>query len=158
MDITPRPQLDGIARIRAFMNSAPDGFADLDEAAEAVAAYLPGRRRPRSSAGLMKNLRERDGRLHWHWDPQFLAVTSHQHEASGALQEAVARNITAPTLLVRGQQSEVVSPEDAAAFKRLVPHSELVEVEDAAHMVAGDHNTVFGEAVVAFLNALPARG
>ncbi len=155
VDITPHPRLEGIERIRAFMNSAPEGFADLDAAADAVAAYLPGRRRPRSTAGLMKNLRERGGRLHWHWDPQFLAVTSHAHEASGAVQETIARRITAPTLLVRGQQSEVVSAEDAEAFRRLVPHSELVEVEDAAHMVAGDHNTVFGEAVVSFLAALP---
>jgi pimeloyl-ACP methyl ester carboxylesterase len=32
-----------------------------------------------------------------------------------------------------------------------VPHAEFVEVAGAAHMVAGDENTAFGEALLDFL-------
>jgi len=48
----------GVARILEFMSAHPDGFADLQEAADAVAAYLPHRERPRDPGGLAKNLRD----------------------------------------------------------------------------------------------------
>jgi hypothetical protein len=50
-----------------------EGFATLEEAAAAIAAYLPHRKQPRSLEGLAKNLRQdSDGRYRWHWDPAFI--------------------------------------------------------------------------------------
>jgi len=72
VDVVPRFEKSGSARIRDFMFSGIDGFASLEEAADAVAAYLPHRTRPRSVEGLKKNLRLRDGKWFWHWDPAFL--------------------------------------------------------------------------------------
>ena len=57
VDIGPRTQPAGVERIIGFMRSRPDGFATLDEAADAVAAYTPHRPRPRDTGGLKKNLR-----------------------------------------------------------------------------------------------------
>ncbi|MDT3443453.1 MULTISPECIES: alpha/beta fold hydrolase [unclassified Pseudofrankia] len=74
VDITPRIEPAGIKHIFEFMTSAPNGFADLEEAAEAIAAYNPNRKRPPSQEGLKKNLRLRDGRWHWHWDPAFMKI------------------------------------------------------------------------------------
>ena len=61
-------------RIVGFMSSnALTGFASSEEAADAVAAYLPHRPRPKDLSGLAKNLRlGEDGRYRWHWDPRFL--------------------------------------------------------------------------------------
>ena len=72
VDVVPRYEKDGSARIRDFMFSHVHGFESLEEAADAVAAYLPHRTKPRSPEGLKKNLRLRDGRWYWHWDPAFL--------------------------------------------------------------------------------------
>ena len=72
VDVVPRYEKDGSARIRDFMFSHVHGFESLEEAADAVAEYLPHRRKPRSPEGLKKNLRLRDGRWYWHWDPAFL--------------------------------------------------------------------------------------
>ena len=72
VDVVPRYEKDGSARIRDFMASGLHGFESLEDAAEAVAAYLPHRKKPRSPEGLKKNLRFRDGRWFWHWDPAFL--------------------------------------------------------------------------------------
>ena len=58
-----------------------------------------------------------------------------------------------PTLLVRGGLSDVLSEEGAREFLRLCPLCEYVSVTDAAHMVAGDRNDIFGNAVIAFLGA-----
>ena len=74
VDVVPRYEKDGSARIREFMASGMDGFESLDEAAQAVAAYLPHRTKPRSPEGLKKNLRMRDGRWFWHWDPRVVDV------------------------------------------------------------------------------------
>lgn len=151
VDITHRPSPDGSSKIQAFMRGGRDGFATLDEAVDAVAAYLPHRRRPTDPSGLLKNLRERDGRLHWHWDPQFLdTAAGDRGRHDGRLGRAAAA-VTAPTLLVRGSLSDIVTPEDVEAFRQVVPHAEFVEVAGAAHMVAGDENTAFGDAVLGFL-------
>jgi pimeloyl-ACP methyl ester carboxylesterase len=56
-----------------------------------------------------------------------------------------------PTLLIRGRLSELVSPQSVAEFRALCPEAEYVDVPGAAHMVAGDRNTVFNAAVIDFL-------
>ena len=67
--------------------------------------------------------------------------------------EAIARSLTGPTLLVRGGQSELVSEAAAQAFLVQVPGAEYVDVAEARHMVAGDRNDVFGDAILRFLHA-----
>lgn len=159
VDITHAPSPDGARNITAFMGANPDGFTDVEEAADAVARYMPHRPRPRDPSGLMKNLRRRDGRLYWHWDPSFLGATGRDRGADAGRMERAARAIIAPTLLVRGDLSELVSAEDAAALQRLIPQARVVDVRGAGHMVAGDQNTVFGAAVMDFLGEVaPADG
>jgi pimeloyl-ACP methyl ester carboxylesterase len=65
--------------------------------------------------------------------------------------EDAARNLTLPTLLVRGASSDLLSEEGAAAMLALVPHATQVDVAGAGHMVAGDRNDRFNAAVVDFL-------
>jgi pimeloyl-ACP methyl ester carboxylesterase len=48
VDVVPRFEKNGSARIREFMSSHIHGFDSLEEAADAVAAYLPHRTKPRS--------------------------------------------------------------------------------------------------------------
>jgi len=57
VDVVPRYEKTGSARIRDFMLTNIHGFGSLEEAADAVAAYLPYREKPRSPEGLKKNLR-----------------------------------------------------------------------------------------------------
>lgn len=158
VDITPRQEMEGIARIVGFMlEHATDGFATLDDAADAVASYQPHRPRPRDHAGLRKNLRlDPDGRWRWHWDPKLFNEDRGLHAARhpGRFVAAAAK-LTLPTLLVRGKLSDLVSPETAQEFLELVPHAQFVDVSDAGHMVAGDRNDRFTDAVVGFLTSLP---
>lgn len=48
VDVVPRYEKNGSARIRDFMLTNLHGFASLEEAADAVSAYLPHRSKPRS--------------------------------------------------------------------------------------------------------------
>lgn len=160
VDITPRVDLDGVAKVRGFMRThADDGFGSVAEAADAVAAYLPHRARPRSHEGLKKNLRLRpDGRWRWHWDPSFLegprAVGADRLGVEAELVDA-AKGLAIPALLVRGSASELVQEAHAQEFRQLVPHAEYADVSGARHMVAGDRNDVFAAAILSFLNRLP---
>lgn len=156
VDVTPRLDRGGVAAITGFMRArASEGFASLEEAAEAVARYLPHRPRPSSSEGLRKNLRQReDGRFYWHWDPAFLdgphPVSSRAMEAQAAL-EAGAPHLAVPTLLARGQSSELVGEAEARHFLDICPQAETIDVAGARHMVAGDKNDVFAGVVLEFL-------
>ena len=153
VDITPRAEPEGVKRIRDFMTSRPDGFASLDEAADAVAAYLPHRPRPKNLHGLAKNLRLRDnGRYYWHWDPQLMVDNNRRRDADRLLN--AARALTVPTLLVRGKLSDVVSDATQAEFLEAVPHAKHVDVSGAGHMVAGDQNDAFSKGILEFLASL----
>jgi pimeloyl-ACP methyl ester carboxylesterase len=65
-----------------------------------------------------------------------------------------ARHLTVPTLLVRGRVSDLLSEEGAQELLQLVPHAQLVDVAGAGHMVAGDRNDLFNDAVVSFLDTV----
>jgi non-heme chloroperoxidase len=156
VDVVPRMSTQGVAQIRNFMQGNMNGFENVEQAAEAVARYLPNRPAPRSSDGLMKNLREGDdGRLYWHWDPAFQVGDKRiDSTVMTARMEQAAQRVQLPTLLVRGKQSDVVSSEAAEQLIALIPHASCVDVEGAGHMVAGDRNDVFNGAIRAFIDNL----
>src|SRR3989440_1730638 len=159
VDVTPRVNRDGVAKIQGFMRArAADGFADIADAADAVAAYLPHRPRPRSHEGLRKNLRlHPDGRWRWHWDPRVLKGERSfviDHRALEAALIEAAKAITIPALLVRGGSSELVHEAHVREFLELVPHADYIDVADARHMVAGDSNDRFSDAVLDFVGKL----
>jgi pimeloyl-ACP methyl ester carboxylesterase len=161
VDVTPRVNLAGARRVLAFMRSHPDGFGSLDEAADAVAAYLPHRPRPGVTTGLRRNLRPNGrGRLRWHWDPALVEFPDPDRPIPTDRLLAAARRVRVPTLLVRGALSDVVTDATAAELREVLRDAECVTVSSAGHMVAGDQNDAFTGVVVGFLEqAAPvARG
>ena len=164
VDVTPKLEAAGVARIGEFMRSGFDGFASLEEAAEAIAAYQPHRRRPANPDGLRKNLRLReDGRWHWHWDPRFAGGASADNaEIGNAYFESLVPRVSEPTLLIRGSASDIVSDESVRHLLEHLPHAYTMEVPDAGHMVAGDDNAVFLDQLEWFMSEVvgspPRRG
>ncbi len=153
VDITPTVERAGVERIVNFMQEKMhEGFATLDDVADYVAAYLPDRPRPKSTAGLEKNLRQRDGRWYWHWDPGFMTdLDARMEDRDPERMKAATRRLSMPALLVRGAKSDLVTPETAKEFVDLAPKGQFVDVGGAGHMVAGDKNDVFIDAVMGFL-------
>lgn len=152
VDISATINVEGAKEVIAFMQAGSEGFASIAEAANAVSAYLPHRDKPQSIQGLAKNLRQRGERWYWHWDPAFMTMdmdTNEQAEGSAVL-ETAARSLTIPTLLIRGGRSRIVTKEGARAFMEMVPHADYVHIDGAHHMVAGDANDAFNDAVFRF--------
>ncbi|MCV7026224.1 alpha/beta hydrolase [Mycolicibacterium novocastrense] len=158
VDIVPDMNPSGASRINEFMaEKMTSGFASLDEVADVIQQYNPHRPRPADLNGLKTNLRQRDGRWYWHWDPKFIDGTAalppievtevdRMHSAVAA----ILRN-GIPMLLVRGQMSDLVTEECAREFLGRFPDVEFVDVGGAGHMVAGDRNDAFAEAVAKFV-------
>jgi pimeloyl-ACP methyl ester carboxylesterase len=151
VDVVPRYDKAGSARIRDFMFSHIHGFDSLEEAADAVAAYLPHRTRPRSPEGLRKNLRHRNDRWYWHWDPKLMTKPEDDPELRVEKLERAAIGLRIPILLIRGKLSDVVSVDGVKDFLDMVPTAEFVELSDAGHTAAGDDNDAFTDAVVQFV-------
>ncbi|MGI9594750.1 MAG: alpha/beta fold hydrolase [Acidimicrobiales bacterium] len=163
VDIAPRIRSAGTKKIGQFMSQKPNGFDSLEEVADAIANYQPHRKRPRNLDGLAKNIRlGADGKYYWHWDPSYRKrpyMTKDEIRVRTRRLEECARELTIPTLLVRGGLSDVLDEEGAQAFLDLVPQAEYVNVKDAAHMVAGDRNDIFGQRVIDFLHRVaPPHG
>lgn len=164
VDVTPRMELGGIQRIVGFMAAHPEGFSSLEEASDVIASFT-GRPKPTAPDGLRQVLRQdNNGRWQWHWDLRFLNGRAEEvleaeagSERTHAIRELLltgARRIRVPALVVRGAQSDLVSPEAAQEFVDAVPGARYVDVANAGHMVAGDQNDRFTAAVLEFLDGL----
>ena len=158
VDIGIRPNDKGSERIIGFMRSGLNGFSTVEEAADAVSSYLPNRKRPKDTSGLEKNLRlGEDKRYYWHWDPLFLADKGGQIKERKEREERLkqlehsAERVTAPALLVQGALSDILTDEEKERFIETIPHSKFTKIDDATHMVVGDKNDIFAEAIVKFL-------
>src|SRR5690606_39272403 len=123
IDVVPENNPVGVERIRRFLASSPEGFANFDEVVDAVAAYRPHLARPEDTSGLWHNLRKSpSGRLVWHWDRRFLLRDDKPwtHGRHGQLAEA-ARRLRQPTLLLVGGDSDVVDEAAVSRFRELLP-------------------------------------
>jgi pimeloyl-ACP methyl ester carboxylesterase len=161
VDIAPRMEPEGVARVVGFMEEHVDsGFASPEEAAEVIARYMPHRRKRGASEGLKHYLRQKaDGRFYWHWDPTFIRNimaareddANRQDQHFNALGKAAA-SLTLPLHLIRGASSDLVSEEAVTHLRQLVPHSEYTDIANATHMVVGDSNDAFSAAILNFLS------
>lgn len=158
VDITPRWEAQGVERILDFMGAHPEGFADLDAAADAIMSYLPHRRRRKTPEELSSLLvQHADGRWRWHWDPRLLDEVARDGARYQQRLMDAARQVRVPTLLISGGLSDLVSDRTVDEFLQLVPHAQHVRIADATHMVVGDRNDAFTGAILEFLAALPNR-
>jgi pimeloyl-ACP methyl ester carboxylesterase len=151
VDVALRVDTVESRRIQAFMHAHQDGFTDLHAVADAVHAYNPARKRSPSPDGLKRNVVQRgDGRWYWRWDPRILGQARSMDALADRLR-AAARDVTVPTLLVRGQRSQMVTDQALAEFLDHIPHAQVQDIAGASHMVAGDDNNSFSRAVTDFL-------
>lgn len=156
VDVAHRPDPRGVRRITEFMRGRPDGFASVAEATAAVSAHLPHRVRSDNPEGIRNNLRPHGDRWLWHWDPRMPAGFEGRMDPPGMAERLLdaACHTDAPILLVRGGSSDVVRDDIAEQFCDRVPHARRVDVADAGHMVVGDRNEHFLDAIVPFLEGI----
>ena len=154
VDIAPNMEPAGVARVMGFMAAHLEtGFVSAEEAAEIVDSYRPREGRRTTAERIAPYVRKgQDGRWRWHWGPRFsTSVMSSRGEARMERLAEAARRLACPVHLIRGGSSDLVSPEGAAAFLDLVPHARFTDIAGAGHMVVGDRNDAFADAILTFL-------
>jgi pimeloyl-ACP methyl ester carboxylesterase len=154
IDIGHRLEDEGVNRIIDFM-TRHDSFASPEEAAVAVAEYLPHRRQVNAD-NLRRNLRQRpDGR--WVWKHMFARRLRGAGPPPGGWRELVAgmgeeaMTLTCPVLVLRGAASDVLSNEGAEEIASLIPDARLATVGSAGHHAAGDNPETIVDLVRHFL-------
>jgi pimeloyl-ACP methyl ester carboxylesterase len=163
LDVGHRLETAGVLRIREFL-SAHESFADLDEAAAAIATYLPGR--AVTKGRLTRNLRQRpDGRWVWkHGLGRRIREQSGVIDAENAGAAVVAgmdddlRGLHRPVLVLRGANSDVLSEDGADELMALLPDACFARISGAGHLAAGDNPESFVALVSRFLDDLDWGG
>ena len=158
LDVGHRLETAGVLRIRDFL-SAHESFADLDEAAAAIATYLPGREVTKGR--LTRNLRQRpDGRWVWkHGLGRRIRAQAASIDAENAGAAVVAgldddlRGLHRPALVLRGANSDVLSEDGADELMSLLPDARYARISGAGHLAAGDNP----ESFVSLVSPLPRR-
>jgi pimeloyl-ACP methyl ester carboxylesterase len=152
VDIGPEVAPAGAARIGASVG-AKDVFDSPDEAFSRAREQNPIppddvlRHRVRNNLLLLP-----DGRWTWRYDPVLRAGGAQLPRPDVAQQWASLASIAAPTLLVRGELSDVLDPEHAQRMVADIADCTLVEVEGAGHPVPLDQPDRFLGAIRSFLS------
>jgi pimeloyl-ACP methyl ester carboxylesterase len=151
VDIAPETSSVGASRIQAGNRDA-DRFASLEDALSAFANANPRAPAVERDHRIRNNLmRTADGGWTYRYDRGLRNGERPLERPSPESGWAACRAITAPTLFVRGAQSDLITPELAARMGREVPGCTTVEVPGSGHSVPLDNPDGFAAAVLPFL-------
>ncbi len=151
-DIGPETNKAGTQRIGEFLQDT-EVFESFDWLVKRVQKYNPHREEKQIRGSLLNNLKQLpDGRWTWKYDRRRGLRQRGGGEITVNLW-AELKSIKCPTLLVRGGNSDVLTPETAKKVAATIPNCKLVEVPNAGHLVQGDNPVAFEKAVRGFLGA-----
>ena len=154
VDVGPELSEDGAKTIRNFVVDNRE-FDDLEDFIQNVQKYDPYRSREHIERTVKYNLLERaDGKYISKRDhgPR-LATTQMQREQSDRFSLSDASAISQPTLVIRGADSNLFSPEAAQRFAEALPQGQLKTVSDSGHNVHGQNTSGFIAALIPFLTS-----
>ncbi|OOG37959.1 alpha/beta fold hydrolase [Polaromonas sp. A23] len=157
-DVGPAIEWQAITRIAAYLGKAGH-FASLQEAADTMWAISTsfGPHTPEQWLALSRHMVKPvpgavDGSVMLHYDPAIAVPVRATTEESARQGEAMLwqlfDNIKAPTLVLRGAQSDLLSHATALAMTQRGPRARLVEFEGVGHaptLVAMDQVSTVGD-------------
>jgi len=142
-DVGPAIQWQAIVRIGTYLGQAGH-FGSVQEAADAMWAISQsfGPHTPEQWLALSRPMLRRvseavDAKWRLHYDPAIAVPFRQETEESARQGEAMLwqlyDNIKAETLVIRGRQSDLLSPQTAQAMTQRGPHARVVEFEGVGH-------------------------
>jgi pimeloyl-ACP methyl ester carboxylesterase len=154
IDIAPEPDRDGVREISTFVNG-PEELDSIEAFVERAAAYNPRRRPDQLRNSLVNNLRQLpNGKWTWKYDPIVRSGYARAAEAPDGARSGQpwpTADVVCPVLIVRGEQSKVVTDAAARQLAASFPNGHLAVVPDAGHTVPGDNPKGFQDAIDVFL-------
>jgi len=138
-DVGPQLSIDGLSRIVEYVGKSPqfDSFAQAVEYVRSVSAGF-GQHTPQQWEQLTRYVFNRQGD-HWikHYDVRMAEPMALQSPASIEAAElmlwAAYQSIAAPILIIRGEQSDLLSPRAAQEMLERNSNARLVQFPDVGH-------------------------
>lgn len=128
-----------------------DRFRSVDDAVRARASVYRRPEDPFVREFIERNLTcVRHGELSWRYDIQGI-VEGFATGQDPAAQWSQLKQITAPTLILRGRESTLFTSEMAERMRDAIPTSTLREIPDAGHPIPMDQPASFMATVLSFL-------
>jgi pimeloyl-ACP methyl ester carboxylesterase len=153
VDVTPGVDETKAEPIIAFL-SGPERFESFDEILERTVQFNPTRTVSSLRRGVLHNAKEEpDGSWTWRYDPVRAWKDIERPAVSFVNLWDDVERIKAPTLLIRGGLSGVVSDDDAAELGRRKRDADVVTVDGAGHSIQGDKPVELAHILEEFLTA-----
>ena len=119
-------------------------------------AFNPMRNPTLLRRSLLNNLRRRpDGKWTWKHDPNRHSpdFAKQRAEHSKQIFEQI-HSISCPTLIMRGERSDVLMDEQAERFAKSLPNGRWMKIGNAGHTIQGDNPRGLLEALRPFLKEI----
>jgi pimeloyl-ACP methyl ester carboxylesterase len=150
-DIGPEIASEGVERIQRNVRER-DVFESVDDAYEQQLALNPTADPTALRERVEHNLRPcPDGTLTWKYDRALRDGTARYDNFTGDEQWAFWRAITVPVLVLRGEISDILTPDIADRMLAANSRARLVTIPDAGHSIATDAPDRVTAALVEFL-------
>lgn len=151
VDIGPEIAPEGLARISTTVSRVPEEVPSEEDAYRLIRAAAPRYSEPLLRHRIRHGFRRLpNGRLGWKYDKALREQARAGTRDIPDLWPDLSR-ITCPTLIVRGAESDVLSPQIAKRMLETLPNGRLVEIADAGHTVPGDQPDAFLAVIRTFL-------
>ena len=158
-EAAPEIKPQGASRILRFLTEA-DVLDSFDAFVQRNLRDNPRREEWMARGSLRHNLKRLpDGRWTWKYDPVFRRGPLRPPKDQAPLLWQAWQKVACPVLLIRGAESDVISPEVAQRMQgMLLGRARLVQVPHAGHLVTGDNPPAFEAALRAFLGEVEGTG
>ena len=152
VDIGPDLDPVGSARITREVVEAPEEFDSIEAAVQHAMSQNRFASEPVMRRRVTHQTRELpNGRIGWRYDPE---IREQRRNGTGAPPPDLwtpLSNITCPTLIIRGTETDTISLDVAERMVETLADGKLVHVDNAAHMVFEDNPDGFNAALSEFL-------
>ena len=153
IDIGPEIAPDGLARIKTELGATPEFFESWAEAVAFIDTNHSRASVANRKTRLQCMLRETEnGVIEWRLDPDIFDPNIKPDSIEETW--AAVRKIQCPTLLVRGEFSDILAIDTCREMVDFMGDCRFVEISGAGHLVIEDHPKAFNEAVLNFLTTL----
>jgi esterase len=153
IDIGPEIAVAGRGRVGGMMAGSPERFDSVARAIDYARTNAP-----RYSEAMLRHRVEHgvrplaEGGVTWKYDRAIRESVRNGRWRDTIDLWPLWSAITCPTLIIRGGDSDILSPEIAGRMLQAQPHAELVDIPNAGHTVPGDQPEAFLYALEKFLD------
>ena len=156
VDAAPQNQTAGTQNIRQFVQQ-DDELDSIDDFVDRVLSFNPRRNRQQVLGSIRHNLKQLpSGKWTWKYDKRLRSGDRRMGQDAQTTERlwGYVESLQCPTLVVRGDQSDILALETAEGMHKRIPNGRLATVEGAGHLVMGDRPAGFERAIMEFLDEL----